>query len=129
MEENQDLLTIIHKVTANQVVKYAESSGDLNPIHLDSAYATTTQFGKRIAHGMLIISFVSDFMYKNFREKWLNSGGLKIRFKSPVFLNDVITTNGTIKNTEKSSEYDKITCFVTCTKQDGSNVISGIAFC
>ena len=71
MEENQDLLTIIHKVTANQVVKYAESSGDLNPIHLDSAYATTTQFGKRIAHGMLIISFVSDFMYKNFREKWI----------------------------------------------------------
>ena len=78
---------------------------------------------------MLIISFISDFMYKNFGEIWLNSGGLKIKFKAPVFLNDEITTNGTIKSMEKKLELTKITCSVNCSNKDGVDVISGIAYC
>ena len=129
MPKEKTLLPVIHKVTDSQVVKYSNSSGDINPIHLDPAYARTTQFGKRIAHGMLIISFISDFMYKNFGEIWLNSGGLKIKFKAPVFLNDEITTNGTIKSMEKKLELTKITCSVNCSNKDGVDVISGIAYC
>jgi len=129
MPKEKNLLPVFHKVTDSQVVKYSKSSGDINPIHLDPKYANTTQFGKRIAHGMLIISFISDFMYKNFGEIWLNSGGLKIKFKAPVFLNDEITTNGTIKSMEKKLELTKITCSVNCSNKDGVDVISGIAYC
>ena len=53
MEINQDLSPIIHEITENQVKKYAESSGDFNPIHLDPIYASTAQFGKRIAPRLL----------------------------------------------------------------------------
>ena len=129
MPKEKTLLPVIHQVTDSQVVKYSNSSGDINPIHLDSTYARTTQFGKRIAHGMLIISFISDLMYKNFGEIWLNSGGLKIKFKAPVFLNDEITTKGTIKSMEKKLELTKITCSVNCSNKDGVDVISGIAYC
>ena len=68
MSENKKLLSVIHQVTDSQVVNYSKTSGDINPIHLDSSYAKNTQLGERIAHGMLIISFISDFMYKNFKE-------------------------------------------------------------
>ncbi len=127
MSENKKLLSVIHQVIDSQVVNYSKTSGDINPIHLDSSYAKNTQFGERIAHGMLIISFISDFMYKNFKETWLYTGSLKIKFKSPVFLNDEISTQGTIKNMEKKSNFTKITCSVNCTKQDGEEVISGIS--
>ena len=120
MSENKKLLSVIHQVTDSQVVNYYKTSGDINPIHLDSSYAKNT-------HGMLIISFISDFMYKNFKETWLYTGSLKIKFKSPVFLNDEISTQGTIKNMEKKSNFTKITCSVNCTKQDGEEVISGIS--
>tara|TARA_B100000029_G_C17551148_1_gene950171 strand:- start:900 stop:1304 length:405 start_codon:yes stop_codon:yes gene_type:complete len=126
MSENKKLLSVIHKVSDSQIVNYSKTSGDINPIHLDSSYAKNTQFGERIAHGMLIISFISDFMYKNFEEKWIHTGSLKIKFKAPVFINDEIYTEGIIKNMEKKSNFTKITCSVNCTKQNGEKVISGI---
>ena len=78
---------------------------------------------------MLIISFISDLMYKNFGEIWLNSGGLKIKFKAPVFLNDEITTKGTIKSKGGKLELTKITCSVNCSYKEEIDVISGIAYC
>jgi len=41
------------KVTDELIRKFAEVSGDYNPIHLDDEFAKTTRFGRRIAHGML----------------------------------------------------------------------------
>ena len=38
---------------------FASVSGDVNPVHLDQAYAETTQFKDRIAHGMLTAGFIS----------------------------------------------------------------------
>ena len=48
-----------HVVTAEDVVKFADISGDHNPVHLDEAYAKTTRFGGRIAHGMLGAALIS----------------------------------------------------------------------
>ena len=45
MSENKKLLSVIHQVTDSQVVNYSKTSGDINPIHLDSSYAKNTQFG------------------------------------------------------------------------------------
>ena len=41
---------------------FAELSGDVNPLHLDEAYAKTTPFGGRIAHGMLAAAYLSAVM-------------------------------------------------------------------
>jgi hypothetical protein len=48
-------------VTQGQVSAYADAARDWNPIHLDAAFAATTQFGTRIAHGMLGLGFMSTF--------------------------------------------------------------------
>ncbi|EMA06298.1 MaoC/PaaZ C-terminal domain-containing protein [Haloferax denitrificans] len=46
-------------VTEETIDRFAEVSGDENPIHLDAEYAAETTFGGRIAHGMLAASVVS----------------------------------------------------------------------
>ena len=40
-------------VTADHIEAYAELTGDRTPVHLDEAYARTTPFGTRVAHGLL----------------------------------------------------------------------------
>ena len=47
------------QITEQDVILFAALSGDANPIHLDEDYARTTQFGERIAHGMLTGALVS----------------------------------------------------------------------
>ena len=39
--------------TQKDVIKFAEASGDFNPIHLDEEYAKKTMFGRTIIHGFL----------------------------------------------------------------------------
>jgi len=43
----------LFKFTQEEVVRFAELTGDNNPIHLDADYAATTSFKKPIIHGML----------------------------------------------------------------------------
>ena len=47
-------------VTKRMIQKYAELSGDKNPIHISEEYAAKTIFKKPIAHGMLIGGFISN---------------------------------------------------------------------
>ena len=46
-------------VTDADIVVFAEVTGDCNPVHLDAAYAATTAFKTRIAHGMLTAGYIS----------------------------------------------------------------------
>ena len=46
-------------ITEEDVNLFAKISGDHNPVHLDEAYASTTLFQTRIAHGMLVASLFS----------------------------------------------------------------------
>ncbi len=46
-------------VTDRDIALFAEVTSDRNPVHLDEAYAQTTMFKGRIAHGMLTASLIS----------------------------------------------------------------------
>jgi acyl dehydratase len=41
------------RFTQEQVIQFAELTGDNNPLHLDAGYAATTSFKRPIIHGML----------------------------------------------------------------------------
>ena len=43
----------VRTITADDVERFAQISGDLNPIHLDAEFAATTPFGRRVSHGLL----------------------------------------------------------------------------
>jgi 3-hydroxybutyryl-CoA dehydratase len=46
-------------VRESDIEAFAAISGDTNPVHLDEAYAQTTPFKGRIAHGMLLGAYIS----------------------------------------------------------------------
>jgi 3-hydroxybutyryl-CoA dehydratase len=78
------------QVTDKMVHQFAEMSGDFNPIHFDEAYARTTRFGQRIAHGMIAGALFSRALNEN-----MGQGGIYLsqtmKFLSPVFINDTLT--------------------------------------
>jgi 3-hydroxybutyryl-CoA dehydratase len=48
-----------HLIEARHIEAFGRAVGDLNPVHFDEAYAATTPFGGRIAHGMLAGGYIS----------------------------------------------------------------------
>jgi len=122
------LPTITRIIDENQLKAYAEVSGDHNPIHLDLAFAESTQFGGIIAHGMLTLAFVSEMMTVAFGTDWLASGSLKVRFKGAAYVGDKLETWGTVTKRESAGSHTLVTCSVGLKKsRDGQELISGNA--
>jgi acyl dehydratase len=55
----QSHLTAGRTVTESDIVSFAGLSGDYNGLHVDAEYAATTDFGERVAHGLLVLSIAS----------------------------------------------------------------------
>jgi 3-hydroxybutyryl-CoA dehydratase len=119
-------------VTQDQVAAYANATGDFNPIHLDSEYAAQTQFGRRIAHGMLVLAFVSEMMATAFPREWPSAGRVKVRFRAPVYPGETVKVTGeAVAVKEAGSGGDgarEIEFRVAVVKPDGSEAVSGQAF-
>ncbi|MBI3075301.1 MAG: MaoC family dehydratase [Parcubacteria group bacterium] len=54
-----DTFSFTKKITSRLVDAFATLTHDKNPLHVNTTYARTTEFGGRIAHGMLLGSFFS----------------------------------------------------------------------
>ncbi len=52
----------VFSFTQEEVNRFADLTGDHNPIHIDPAYAATTRFGKPIIHGHLGSSVFTRFL-------------------------------------------------------------------
>src|SRR5687768_5366516 len=112
-------------VTDELIRNFAELSGDFNPIHLDEEFAKNTMFGRRIAHGMLSGAFISAVLGCEFKERKIVYLSQTMKFTSPVFIGDTVTTTATIKNIR--TEKGIVTLETTCSKQDGAVAVSGQA--
>ena len=112
-------------VTDDLIRRFAELSGDFNPIHLDEEFAKTTQFGQRIAHGMLSGAFISAVLGYEFYERKIVYLGQTLRFKSPVFIGDTVTTTATVKDIREDKPI--ITLETVCKNQEGKVLVMGEA--
>ena len=117
VQVGDDLPEIRREITQEKIGSYAKVAGDYNPIHLDEAYAETTQFGGRIAHGMLVAATISELMTSAFRKDWIETGKLKIRLRAPVYPGDTIIVTGMVKNTKEIDGQTLITCGVDITRE------------
>ena len=106
---------------------YAQASGDFNPIHVDEAFAAQTPFGGTIAHGMLVMAYVSEMLTAAFGRAWLETGRLKVRFRAPARPGDVITARGSVELLRQEDGRCKVFCTVECCNQAGEVLVSGDA--
>lgn len=119
------LPSVVKHITQEEINLYAEASGDFNPIHIDESFAAQTPLGGTIAHGMLILAYVSEMMTKAFGESWLSGGKLSVRFKAPARPKDTITTSGKIDSVEHKEGVPYVNCSLESCNQKGETVITG----
>ena len=112
-------------VTDYDVYTFAGVTGDFNPAHVNEAYAATTSFKKRIAHGMLSAGFVSAVLGTKLPGAGSIYAGQTMKFLSPVYIGDTVTATATIK--EILEERRRIILTPEVTNQDGVTVFTGEA--
>jgi phosphate acetyltransferase len=104
---------------------FAVMSGDVNPAHVDEAFAKTDQFHKVIAHGMwggALISAVLGTELPGPGTIYLNQS---LSFRRPVGLGDTVTVRVTVR--EKLPEKKRLLLDCECVNQSGEIVIKGEA--
>jgi len=111
-------------ITESMVNNFANVSGDFSPIHIDEEYAKTTSFGKRVAHGMLLASFLSrvDGMYLPGKHALYFSQNLE--FHNPCFINDKIKISSIVIDKSESTKILKIESKIT--NQNDKLLLHGI---
>ena len=125
VQKGDSLPKLVRKITQEDINHYAQASGDLNPIHVDEDFARESPLGGTIAHGMLILSYLSQMMTIAFDHSWLSGGKLNVRFKEPARPGDVLTISGTISNIEQQESGILLKCNVLCKNQKDEAVITG----
>lgn len=72
------------EVTKENIERFAEITGDQNPLHMDDEFASHTQFGGRIAHGMYSASLISAVIGMKMPGPGAVYLGQTLNFKAPV---------------------------------------------
>jgi acyl dehydratase len=104
---------------------FADVTGDHNPVHVDEAFAKTTRFGRRIAHGMLTASLISAVLANKLPGEGSVYLGQTLRFVAPVFPGDEVTARVVVKEIREDKPIVKLE--TTCVNQRGEVVIRGEA--
>lgn len=113
------------QVASDEAVQaFADLSGDHNPIHLDEAYARTTQFGGRIAHGMLSGAYISAALASKLPGPGAVYLSQSIRFRRPVRVGESVTARVTVKALDAQRAHATLT---TVCEVNGKVVVEGEA--
>ncbi len=112
-------------VTDSDIYLFAGVTGDLNPAHIDEAYAKGTFFKTRIAHGMLSAGFISAVIGTRLPGPGTVYMRQTLDFLAPVRIGDTITA--TVEVIEKMEDKKLIRLKTTCSNQEGTLILAGEA--
>ncbi|MGQ9572442.1 MAG: MaoC family dehydratase [Dehalococcoidia bacterium] len=118
-----ELPSLARTLSQEKIDRYARASGDFNPIHVDPVFAAQTPFGGTIAHGMLLLAYLSGMLTAAFGRTWLCGGRLKARFRGAARPGDVVTVCGRVQRVEG----ERTVCSVECLNQEGGVLVTGEA--
>lgn len=102
----------------------AKVSGDINPIHLDEAYASKSIFGRRIAHGLFCLNAISMILGNHFPGMGTILLSQSFEYKAPVYIGDVTTVEVTVTEAMPKGVY---LLSVVCQDQNRRKVLTGIS--
>jgi phosphate butyryltransferase len=120
-----DTASLSHIVTQRDIDLFATVTGDVNPAHVDPAYAKTDMFHHIIIHGMWGAGLISAVLGTKLPGPGTIYLGQDLRFRHPVNIGDSITATLTVS--EKKAEKGDVILACVCTNQDGKAVITGTA--
>jgi 3-hydroxybutyryl-CoA dehydratase len=115
-------------VDEETVRRFAEVSGDFNPLHMDEAYAARSPFRGRIAHGALVASFISCVLGNHLPGPGAVFAGMTMRFERPVRIGDTVVARATVVEIDIKARKVKLACVCevdgqTCMEADAEVVV------
>lgn len=110
-------------VAESDVYLFAGVTGDFDPFHVDEEFAKETPYGRRIAHGALIIGYMSTASSRatqGLERAFASLGFDRIRHTAPVFIGDTVTVAYEI--TALDPGRGRAAAAITVTNQHGDTV-------
>ena len=111
------------KITDDMVRRYADLTGDVNPLHFDDEFVRRTRFGERITHGGLTIGLISAIVGTELPGPGSAFVSQNFRFANPVYIGDTITAKVEVIAVKPDKPMAQLS--VNVTRQDGAPVLQG----
>lgn len=120
-------VTFSKTVSESDVYLFAGVTGDLSPNHVNRAYMERSKYGRRMAHGALLVGFMStassmaiEHCREDESETPVSVGMDRVRFLKPVFLGDTVTVHYEIASIDIDRR--RSVADINVTNQDGALV-------
>ena len=114
-------------LTAEHVRKFAEISGDRNPLHFDAAFAARTKFGRLVVQGGLTTGLLHALVAMDMPGPGTVFLSQDWKFTAPVFIDDTITAEAEVVSVHPSKPVTQLRVHVS--RNDGTTVLEGVAWC
>ena len=110
-------------VTPEIVERYAELTGDHNPLHFDEEFASKTRFKRLISQGGIAVGLLHALVAMDLPGAGTEFTEQHWNFPAPVYIGDTITATGTI--TEWTVERHRGAMDFVIVNQDDVEVLTG----
>jgi len=118
LQLGQELPGRTRLVTREDVLAYAEASGDHNPLHRDDEVARAAGFPRVVAHGMYTMGTLASWL-----AEWAgDAAGLRrlhVNFRAPVLVEETIACGGRVRSLDPRSRTAVLEVWVTL-ERDGA---------
>ena len=114
-------------LTSEHVGKYAELTGDRNPLHFDQDFAAKTRFGRPIVQGGLTTGLLHALVAMDMPGPGTVFLSQHWKFTAPVYIGDEITAKVEVISVHESKPVTQLRIEVS--RQDGEVVLEGEAWC
>jgi acyl dehydratase len=109
--------------TEEDLQRFIDITGDVNPLHVDDAFAAATPFGRRILHGMLTASLFSTLVGMLLPGTGAIYRAQTLRFLLPVHVGETVTAHFVVRAVDRARHRLEIDAWIE--NQDGGRVIEG----
>ena len=110
--------------TDDDVRRFIEITGDVNPLHVDQAFAASTRFGRRVIHGMLTASILSTMVGMLIPGTGAIYRYQTLNFLRPVHVGDTVTAHFVVRSVDR--ERHRLTIDAYLENQHGERVLEGV---
>jgi len=114
-------------VTAEHVRKYAEITGDYNPLHFDEAFAANTKFGKLVAQGGLTTGILHALVAMDMPGPGTVFLSQNWKFTAPVYIGDTISAEAEVLSVHATKPVCQLRIVIQ--RDGGEVVLEGEAWC
>lgn len=98
-------------ITEADLVGFSTLTGDFHPLHTDAEWAAASEFGGRIAHGMLLLSYCVGLVPLDPAHVLALRGFENVAFKRPVRIGDTIRVEGKLDSKKELDEATGLAVF------------------